>query len=415
MRIGLVSPYAFDVPGGVQLHVQDLAEYFLDAGHEVEVLAPAEPGADLPPYVRSAGSAVPIPYNGSVARLTFGPVTAAKVSRWIERGRFDVLHVHEPISPSVSMLAMWAAEGPTVATFHTSNERSRALLAAGPMLQPGLEKVQGRIAVSTMAREFVRQHIAGDAIIIPNGVYVDRFAQAPITPRWRGTPDRPTIAFLGRVEEPRKGLHVLLDAMPLLLQQLPGLRLLVAGPGDVRAALSGRPDSVVAACEPLGLVSEEEKRSLLRSVDAYVAPNTGGESFGIILVEAMSAGAAVVASDLRAFRAVLRDGQAGAHFRSENPDDLARVLGDLLVDEDARRGLAEAAAVRARRFDWSRVAAEVMDVYETVRAATPDGAGTVRTARTSPAPSRTRDLSRSRATTAPRRRRRWRLGRKDRR
>lgn len=369
MRIGLVSPYSFDVPGGVQLHVRDLAEYLIAHGHYVEVLAPAEPATPLPPYVVSAGSALPVPYNGSVARLTFGPVTAGRVTRWMERGRFDVVHVHEPISPSVSMLAMWAAEGPLVATFHTSNTRSRALLAVGPMLQPGLEKLMGRIAVSGEARRFVRDHIGGDAVIIPNGVYVDRFADAAPTPRWQGTNERPTIAFLGRIEEPRKGLHVLLDAMPKMLAARPGLRLLIAGPGDPKAVLDGRPDAVVAACEFLGPISDAEKQSFLRSVDCYIAPNTGGESFGIILVEAMGAGAAVVASDIKAFRAVLDDGWAGALFANEQPGELADVVLDLLAEPADRAQLAGQGARRAHRFDWSRVGADVYSVYETVCAA----------------------------------------------
>lgn len=370
MRIGLVSPYSFDVPGGVQLHVRDLAEWLIGHGHYVEVLAPSEPDTPLPPYVVSAGSALPVPYNGSVARLTFGPVTANRVTRWIEQGRFDVLHVHEPISPSVSMLAMWAAEGPLVATFHTSNTRSRALLAVGPMLQPGLEKLMGRIAVSSEARRFVRDHIGGDAVIIPNGVYVEQFANAPVNPAWQGTPERPTLAFLGRIEEPRKGLPVLLDAMPRLLRQHPGLRLIVAGPGDPEAVLADRPEDVVRACEFLGPVSDADKKSFLRSVDLYIAPNTGGESFGIILVEAMSAAAAVVASDIKAFRAVLDDGWAGAMFANEQPAELAEVVLDLLAHPSDRIQLASQGAARARRFDWSRVASDVFSVYETVCAAT---------------------------------------------
>ncbi|GAB3584376.1 glycosyltransferase family 4 protein [Calidifontibacter terrae] len=369
MRIGLVSPYSFDVPGGVQLHVRDLAEYLISHGHYVEVLAPAEPEAELPAYVVSAGSAVPVRYNGSVARLTFGPVTAGRVSRWIDRGRFDVLHIHEPISPSVSMLAMWAAEGPLVGTFHTSNDRSRALMAVGPILQPGLEKLQGRIAVSQMARRFVREHIQGDAVVIPNGVYVDSFASAQPIDAWRGSPERPTIAFLGRIEESRKGLQVLLHALPMIQQRIPGVRLLIAGPGDQAAVLHGHPDSVVAACEFLGAISDAEKRSFLRSADCYVAPNTGGESFGIILVEAMSAGAPVIASDIPAFRAVLEDGWAGAMFSNEDSADLAAVVGDLLLDREQRGQLAANGSRRARRFDWSRVAADVFDVYETVRSA----------------------------------------------
>lgn len=377
MRIGMVSPYAFDVPGGVQFHVRDLAECLLAEGHDVRVLAPSDEETELPGYVDSAGRAVPVPYNGSVARLLFGPVTAGRVGRWIDRGGFDVLHVHEPFSPSVSMLAMMAADGAVVGTFHSSTMRSRALLTIMPLLEPQLEKLSGRIAVSREALRTIHRHEgAAGAVIVPNGVYVDRFATARVDPQWRGSAERPTIAFLGRLEEPRKGLSVLLDAMSAMLDARPGLRLVVAGPGDPGDALRHTPARVRAATEFLGMVSEPAKASLLRSVDAYVAPNTGAESFGIILVEAMSAGAPVVASDLPSFTDVLSGGTAGALFRTGDPVSLAGSVLRLLDDPREREELSARGARRARDFDWSRVSADVMDVYETCRAARP---GVVRT------------------------------------
>ncbi|WP_446663823.1 glycosyltransferase family 4 protein [Flexivirga sp. B27] len=386
----MVSPYAFDVPGGVQFHVRDLAEHLLSQGHDVRVLAPADEDADLPSYVDSAGRAVPVPYNGSVARLLFGPVTSSRVSRWIERGRFDVLHVHEPFSPSVSMLAMMAADGAAVGTFHSSTMRSRALLTVMPLLEPQLEKLSGRIAVSREALRTIHRHEgAADAVIIPNGVYVDRFAAAEVVQHWRGSDERPTLAFLGRLEEPRKGLAVLLDAMPRLLDARPGLRLLVAGPGDPGEVLRHTPARVRAATEFLGMVSERDKASLLRSVDLYVAPNTGAESFGIILVEAMSAGAPVVASDLPSFSDVLSAGEAGVLFATGDPASLANSVLRLLDSPAERAAVAGRGAQRARVFDWSRVSADVMDVYETCRAARP---GVVRTT----AASRTKRVLRGR-------------------
>lgn len=373
MKIGMVSPYAFDVPGGVQFHVRDLAEHLLAGGHDVRVLAPADEDAALPPYVDSAGRAIAVPYNGSVARLLFGPMTASRVGRWIDRGEFDLLHVHEPFSPSVSMLAMMAADGAVVGTFHSSTMRSRALLTLMPLLEPQLEKLSGRIAVSREALRTIHRHEgAADAVIIPNGVYVDRFADAPVRPEWQGTAERPAIAFLGRIEEPRKGLAVLLEAMPRLLERRPGLRLLVAGPGDPGDALRHTDEKVRAATEFLGMVSDPDKASLLRSVDAYVAPNLGGESFGIILVEAMSAGAPVVASDLPSFADVLDGGNAGAMFRTGDPDALADTVAGLLDAPDECRAVAARGAERARVFDWSRVAADLLDVYETCRAARPE-------------------------------------------
>jgi len=368
MRIGLVCPYSFDVPGGVQYHVRDLAEVFIAQGHDVSVLAPSDEDTVLPDYVVSAGRTVPIRYNGSVARLNMGPVSAARVSRWLDEGDFDVLHLHEPITPSVSMLAMWAAQGPIVATFHTSNLRSRVMQAAYPIVRPSLEKITGRIAVSEDARRTVTTHVGGDAVVIPNGVFVDRFDLADPQPAWQGTAERPTVAFLGRMLEPRKGLPVLARALPGVLAEVPGLRVLVAGPGDADEVRADLTPEVAQVCEFLGAVSDEDKARLLRSVDAYVAPNTGGESFGIILIEAMSAGAPVLASDLPAFVRVLDDGRAGVTFRNEDPDDLARTLLGMLRDPVERATVAARGRRRADTFDWSVVAAGIMAVYETVTA-----------------------------------------------
>ncbi|MBB2988174.1 glycosyltransferase family 4 protein [Terracoccus luteus] len=366
MRVGIVCPYSFDVPGGVQFHVRDLAEHFIGQGHEVSVLAPADSETALPEYVVSAGRATAVRYNGSVARLNFGPVSAAKVNRWLDHGEFDVLHLHEPVTPSISVLALMAADGPIVATFHTSMLRSRTMQTAYPIVRPSLEKISGRIAVSEDARRTVTTHVGGDAVVIPNGVYVDRFEHARRRAQWTGTPTRPTIAFLGRMGEPRKGLPVLAAALPAVLDAVPGLRVLVAGPGDPAEVTEGMPDRVVAAMEFLGAVSDEDKAVLLASADVYVAPNTGGESFGIILIEAMSAGACVLASDLSAFWRVLDGGTAGALFRNEDPEDLAASLLTLLAEPERRRRLATAGQARARQFDWSVVADRIMAVYETV-------------------------------------------------
>jgi len=365
LRVGIVCPYSFDVPGGVQFHVRDLAEALLARGHDVQVLAPADEDTPIPPYMTAAGRAVPVRYNGSVARLTFGPVTAARARRWLAAGEFDVLHLHEPVTPSLSMLALWIADGPVVATFHTSTERSRSLQLAFPLVRQSLEKISARIAVSEDARRTLVDHLGGDAVVIPNGVYVDTFAAAEPDPRWTGTPDAPTIAFLGRLDETRKGLPVLLGAVREVLTHVPGARFLVAGRGETgeqqaRDVLGDR----AGAVEFLGGVSDEDKARLLSSVDVYVAPQTGGESFGIVLVEAMSAGAAVVASDLGAFSRVLDDGAAGVLFRTGDSDDLARTLVDVLRDPARRAEVAARASQVVRRYDWSAVTDQVLAVYE---------------------------------------------------
>jgi phosphatidyl-myo-inositol alpha-mannosyltransferase len=362
LRIGIVCPYSWDVPGGVQFHIRDLAEHLRALGHEVSVLAPADDETPLPPYVVSAGRAVPVPYNGSVARLNFGFLSAARVRRWLHDGNFDVIHIHEPASPSLGLLSCWAARGPIVATFHTSNPRSRAMIAAYPILQPALEKIRARIAVSEYARRTLVEHLGGDAVVIPNGVDVDFFARAEPRERWQGG----TIGFVGRIDEPRKGLPVLMRALPRILAERPGTRLLVAGRGDQQEAVASLPEALRDRVEFLGMVSDEDKARLLRSVDLYVAPNLGGESFGIILVEAMSAGAPVLASDLDAFAQVLDQGAAGELFTNEDADALAGAAVRLLGDPDRRAELSARGSAHVRRFDWSVVGADILAVYETV-------------------------------------------------
>jgi phosphatidylinositol alpha-mannosyltransferase len=364
VRIGIVCPYSLDVPGGVQNHVKDLAEALIALGHHVSVLAPAEAETDLPSYVVPAGGAVPVPYNGSVARVSFGPVVAARVRRWLREGDFDVIHLHEPASPSVSLLALWAADCPVVATFHTSNVRSRAMSASASILRPSLEKITARIAVSEYARSTLVQHIGGEPVVIPNGVYVDRFASAEVRREWRN--DGPTLAFVGRIDEPRKGLPLLLRALPQIVEAHPGTRLLVVGGGAVETIRRRIPRELVDHVVFLGRASEADKAAALRTADLYVAPNTGGESFGIVLIEAMAAGTPVLASDIPAFRRVLGDGAYGTCFRNEDVTDLAARAVELLDDGAHREELRAAALQVVRRYDWSAVGAQIVQVYETV-------------------------------------------------
>jgi phosphatidylinositol alpha-mannosyltransferase len=350
VRIGIVCPYSFDVPGGVQFHVRDLAEHLLSTGHDVSVLAPADEDTPVPPYVVTAGRAVPVPYNGAVARLTFGPLSAARVRRWLAAGEFEVLHVHEPATPSLSLLACWAASGPIVGTFHTASLRSRAMQAAYPILYPVMEKISGRIAVSEEARRTLVEHLGGDAVVVPNGIYVDRFTAASPRAEWRGQAG--TVGFVGRLDEPRKGLPVLLRAFESVVAARPGTRLLVAGRGDEAEAAARLPDGVRDAVTFLGQIDDADKAALLRTVDAYVAPNLGGESFGIVLIEAMAAGAPVIASEIEAFSRVLDGGRAGVLVPVDDAAALTRAILTVLADPERRRLLSAAGAQRAQRYDW---------------------------------------------------------------
>ncbi len=366
MRIGMVCPYSFDVPGGVQSHVLQLAEVMRTRGHTVSVLAPSSPHVKLPDYVVSAGKAVPIPYNGSIARLQFSPMVHGKVRRWLTEGDFDVLHLHEPNAPSVSLWALRAAEGPIIATFHTSTTKSLSLKVVQPLLRPLNEKIVGRIAVSDLARRWQMEALGSDAVEIPNGVDVAAFTDAPPL---AGYP-RPgkTVLFLGRYGEPRKGMTVLLDALPKLVQHYPDVEVLVVGRGD-EDELRHAAGDLARYLRFLGQVDDAGKASALRSADVYCAPNTGGESFGIVLVEAMAAGTAVVAGDLHAFRRVLRDGAVGRLVPVGDGAALADGLIDLLSDDAARQRYSDEGRKAVGRYNWSVVADQIMRVYETVAGA----------------------------------------------
>jgi phosphatidyl-myo-inositol alpha-mannosyltransferase len=364
MRIGMVCPYTWEVPGGVREHVSGLAEALMELGHQVSVIAPADDDAVLPPYVVPVGRAVPVPYNGSVARLSFGFLSASRIRRWLKDGDFDVLHVHEPAAPSLSLLACWVADGPIVATMHAAMPRSRVLHAAGPILASALEKISGRIAVAEAARSTLVEHMGGDAVLIPNGVNVRRYEKAEPLAGFPGSGG--TLGFLGRMDEPRKGLDILLAAFSLLAPERPELRLLIAGRGDQEDALSQVPPRYRDRVILLGQVSDDHRVRMLHSVDVFCAPNTGGESFGYVLVEAMASGAPIVASDIDAFRQVLRGGEAGELFEVGNPADLAAAASRLLDDPGHRAALASAAMAAVREFDWSVIARDVLRVYEAV-------------------------------------------------
>jgi phosphatidylinositol alpha-mannosyltransferase len=361
LRIGLVCPYSLDRPGGVQNHVLGLAAYLRDAGHDPAVLGPGTvehlDDHDLAGRFTSAGTAVPVRYNGSVARVNFGPWSAARVRRWLDAGSFDVLHLHEPVTPSISLLALRAATAPVAATFHTATPRSRSMRLAGGALRSTIDKIDARVAVSEPARRVVTRYLDRDAAVIPNGF---RFADFPApvaraTP-WRGG-SRPRLVFLGRVEEPRKGLDVLLAALPAILTARPDLEVVVAGHG--RRPL---PPHIRREEE----VSDARKAELLASADVFVAPHTARESFGIVLLEAMASSAPLVASDLPAFTALLqadrRDaGGLGTIFPAGDHRALAAAVTAVLDRPDPVR-VARARA-HARRYDWAGIGPELVEVY----------------------------------------------------
>ena len=378
LRVGLVCPYSFDVPGGVQNHVLGLAHYLRQNGHRPFVLAPGEldPATaqlDVEEFA-SVGAAVPVRYNGSVARVNFGPVSASRVRRWLRNGEFDVLHIHEPISPSISLLALRAAEQPVVATFHTATPRSRSMQLAGGVWRAAIEKIDACIAVSESARNVVVQHLGRDAVVIPNGIEFAAFARgrqmhdepvggSPSTSSGH-TGDHPKLIFVGRLDEPRKGLDVLLAAVPLIKKIHPDLEVIVAGRGSKQL-----PDW----WRNLGPVNEQTKIALLSSADVFVAPNLARESFGIVVLEAMASGVPVVASELPSFVDLIGpaqdDGRLGEVFAAGDHRALASAVLRVLKQPNPLRA-AKAQEV-ARRYDWSRVGATVLAVYRAALATAP--------------------------------------------
>ena len=360
LKIGIVCPYSWDTPGGVQNHIRDLAEFLIASGHDVSVLAPVIDEAKLPAYVVNAGKPISIPYNGAVARVLFGPVAFARVRQWISQGDFDLLHLHEPAIPSISLLACWAADGPMVGTFHAAAKRQKIIFAIGPILEPAIEKLSARIAVSEAARLTLTDHLDTDAVIIPNGIYANRYTEGKRIEKWSGN----TIGFIGRFEEPRKGLSVLVEALPVISRFAPDVKVLVAGPGDPAEVIQSIDPQLRQRFEFLGKITEDEKADFMSSVAVYVAPNTGGESFGIILAEALAGGACVVASDIPAFDDLLGHGEFGALFESESSTELAKVVIDLLRDEAKRKELSARGKKRAKLFDWTVVAEQIYSIYE---------------------------------------------------
>ncbi|GAA1911830.1 glycosyltransferase family 4 protein [Nocardioides marmoribigeumensis] len=350
MRVGLVCPYSLDARGGVQAQVLGLAGSLRRLGHHVGVLAPGRPNTGQhPEWVTTTGQDLPVRWNGSVARLDLGPQTARRTRAWLGDGRFDVLHLHEPVTPSVTWHALGAGSLPLVATVHTAQERALAMRAGAATVARRSRRIDAHIAVSRVAADTLARYSDAPVEVIPNALDLERFAGE------RSPSATPTVLFLGRADEPRKGLAVALRAMSAVVPAHPTARLVVAGPGHVEGAA----DHV----DVIGPVSEAEKARLLLSADVVLAPHLGGESFGIVVAEAMAAGAPVVASDLPAFRALLGDGRHGLLVPPGRSADLAAAVTGLLADPARRTSLGRSGRAAARRLDWSVVTPRIVEVY----------------------------------------------------
>ena len=362
MKVALACPYAWDAPGGVQVHVRQLAEQLRRRGHEVVVVAPA--ASDPTGGVRAVSRPVRLRFNGSVAPIGPDPRTRARVRRILAQFRPDVLHVHEPFAPSTGLWATLAAgRGPVrpgvVATFHSYAERSFALAAFSPLLRIVWDRLDVRLAVSRAAASFAGRHFADGIRIVPNGVDVRRFADASPA---RDLPPGRRLLFVGRLE-PRKGFRYAVRAFALLAGDDPDVALVVAGEGPERRALEDLSPGVRARVRLVGIPSYDQLPRLHAASDVFVAPNTGGESFGLVLVEALAAGLPVVASDIAGYREVVREGVDGLLVPPRDPGAIAGAVRRVLDDAGLAERLRAAGRTRAERFDWDTVVPEIEVAY----------------------------------------------------
>jgi phosphatidyl-myo-inositol alpha-mannosyltransferase len=367
MRIGLVSPYAWTVPGGVNNHVMSLVRYLERSGNEVYVIAPAgdlrRSQTTIPTNFISAGRSIPVPGNGSVAHVSPDFFMLGKMSRILEPLKLDLVHVHEPMLPAVGAAATMMAKAPVVGTFHAAGAASAFYDRWRPLAERIMASITLSIVVSETARQTVIPHFPGEYRVIPNGIEIERYASA------RGGGKVPgRILFIGR-PEPRKGLPALLEAFQGLRRRLPEASLVLAGPTpeELQAHASrGRhaPDRAFDGVTALGRVSHDVKVREMAAAQVLCAPSNGGESFGIVLVEAMAAGVPVVASDIPGYRAVLAEGSAGMLIPPDNPAALENGLFTALTDRELREDLRASGIARADRYSWDRLIGQVTEAYQ---------------------------------------------------
>jgi phosphatidylinositol alpha-mannosyltransferase len=357
MRVAIACPYAWDDPGGVQVHVRELAVALMGRGHEVLVLAPARrPPPE--PWVTAVGRPVDIPYNASNAPIDPRPWSRRAVRHALATFVPDVIHAHQPTVPSTGLWATLEARAPVVATFHSGATRARLYDAAAPLLRRALARISVRIAVSQRAAAFDRERLGGTFRVIPNGVDVARWAAAD--PADLG--DGRKLLFVGRLDA-RKGFPVAVSAFERLAAEHGDVRLVAVGDGPERDAADVLPTLQRARVTMLGAVPNAELPPIHAACDLYLGPSTGGESFGIVLVEAMAAGLPVVASDTPGYDEVVRDGVDGLLVPPDDPAALATAAGRVLAEPALARRLATAGRARAAAFDWSAVIERIEAAY----------------------------------------------------
>jgi len=365
VKIGLVTPYIYPLPGGVNQHVRYLYENLRLRGHDVRIISSSHgrQRASEGDVIR-IGRGFSMPANGSVGTITVSPRFLSQVRDVLDREQFDLLHFHEPFVPFLSLVVLGLSNSVNVATFHAFGGFSPAYQIGSRLMRPSIGRIHGRIAVSAVARHFVERFFPGDYKVIPNGVDTARLARAVPIARWQdGTKN---ILFVGRFES-RKGLLDLLKAYRILRKTGCQCRLLVVGGGpqekEVRRYLATRK---LGGVEFLGRVSDDERDALFKTADVYCSPATGRESFGIVLLEAMAAGTAIVCSDIHGYKGVVRRGREGLLVPPRSPKALAAALATILADDAQREAMAVSGMERAEEFSWERVTGRVEDYYHFV-------------------------------------------------
>ncbi|MGZ8476133.1 MAG: glycosyltransferase family 4 protein [Candidatus Limnocylindria bacterium] len=368
LKIGIVSPYGYPHPGGVNEHVRFTYEAMTRMGHDVWIVT-SKYGRERESegHVIRLGTGWAAPANGSVGRVTLGLRFKRQAREVLEAQRFDILHFHEPFVPFLSPTMLDASETVNIATFHAFGGFSPSYWIGSRFAGRLAAKLDGRIAVSGAARHFIDRYFPGEYRIIPNGVDLEAFAGAEPYEELR---DGRTlnILFVGRFEQ-RKGLIHLLQAYHRLRKRKVDARLLVIGAGPkLRESKRFVGLRGIRDVEWLGRVSDEEKVRYFASADIFCAPNTGQESFGIVLLEAMAAGIPIVASDIHGFKRVVERNVQGILVEPKNPRALAAALYALARDPDLRHEMGEAGRARAPEFSWDRVTERIVDYYYETRA-----------------------------------------------
>ena len=362
LRIGLICPYSLTTPGGVQGQVMGLARSLRKMGHEVRVLGPCD-GAPPDTFVTPIGESLPTVANGSIAPLAPDPSAALRTIRVLRDEQFDVLHLHEPLTPGANITALVMRTAPIVATFHAAGESLSYKYLSAP-LKGFASKIDHRVAVSKDAVHLAQRYIGGDYQILPNGVELDRFLTYSQTPRATHDESRPTrqsIFFCGR-HEPRKGLEILLQAHATLPDTV-DLWIASEGPETERLKREWAGDSRIIW---LGRISDAEKAMRLSQADVFCAPSLGGESFGVVLIEAMAAGTPIVASALDGYLNVATNEVNALLVEPNNPTDLEAALRRILLDQNLADRLVAQGQERANGFSMVQLAQTYVEIYRRV-------------------------------------------------